>query len=68
MLKKLIAQTRTALRMPTVKPSALSEKSRRASDRKIVTRLASGSVRLQRAEYATAEDIDRQRVKMHADD
>lgn len=67
MLKRLIEQTRAALQMPTAKPSALSEKSLRASDKKIVRRLAAGSVRLQRGEYATAEDIDRQRVKTSND-
>ena len=67
MLKRLIEQTRAALQAPTAKPSALSEKSLRASDKKIVQRLATGSVRLQRGEYSTAEDIDRQRVKPNDD-
>ena len=67
MLKRLIEHTRAALQMPTAKPAALSEKSLRASDKKVVQRLATGSVRLQRGEYATAEDIDRQRVRPNDD-
>ena len=67
MLKRLIERARTALRTPTAKPSALSEKALRASDRKIVQRLSVGNARLQRGEYATADDIERQRLKLDDD-
>ena len=41
------------------------EKARRKSDRRIVSRLSSGNIRLQQGQFSTREDIDEQyeRVK-----
>ena len=40
----------------------LSEQSRRQSDKRIVQRLATGSVRVQQGDYVTQRDLDRERV------
>lgn len=63
MLKKLISRLQEGATPPKVDPEPLSEKSLRAADKKIVRRLAVGSVRLHRGEYSTTEDIDRERLK-----
>ena len=66
MLKRLLAATRAALKRPVnTTKSPLSETARRKSDKRIVQRLATGSVRVQRGEYATGRDLDRQRVKSY---
>lgn len=54
---------RLALHSPKV--TTLTEEDRRLADRRIVSRLSSGNIRLQRGEYVTREDIEEQyeRVK-----
>ena len=63
MLKKMIARLQKGATPPKVDPEPLSEESLRAADKKIVQRLAAGSVRLHRGEYSTTKDIDRERLK-----
>lgn len=54
---------RLALHSPKV--TTRTEEDRRLADRRIVRRLSSGDIRLQRGEYVTREDIEEQyeRVK-----
>ena len=54
---------RLALHSPKV--TTRTEEDRRLADRRIVSRLSSGNIRLQRGEYVTREDIEEQyeRVK-----
>ncbi len=54
---------RLALHGPKV--TTRTEEDRRLADRRIVSRLSSGNIRLQRGEYVTREDIEEQyeRVK-----
>ena len=54
---------RLALHSPKV--TTRTEEDRRLADRRVVSRLSSGNVRLQRGEYVTREDIEEQyeRVK-----
>lgn len=40
------------------------EKAKRASVRRIVSRLARGNVRLRRGQYVTREDLERQRERV----
>lgn len=54
---------RLVLHSPKV--TTRTEKDKRLADRRIVSRLSSGNIRLQRGEYVTHEDIEEQyeRVK-----
>ena len=56
---------RLSLHSPKVKVTTRTEEDRRLADRRIVRRLSSGDIRLQRGEYVTREDIEEQyeRVK-----
>ena len=66
MKKRLIEAMRVAFRAPA-QPPPQTEESKQHLDRRVVKRLASGNIRLQRGEYSTREDIDREyeRVKSH---
>lgn len=59
----LMRLIRLALHSPKV--TTRTEEDRRLADRRIVSRLSSGNIRLQRGEYVTREDIEEQyeRVK-----
>lgn len=54
----LIRNLRLAFRTPAV-PSRADE-SKRESDRRIVGRVSSGNIRLQRGEYVTRADLEEQ--------
>lgn len=59
----LMRLIRLTLHSPKVRTR--TEEDRRLADRRIVRRLSSGNIRLQRGEYVTREDIEEQyeRVK-----
>ena len=68
MLKRLLATARAALKTrAAARNGPLSEAARRESDKRIVQRLATSNVRLQRGEYATQRDLDRERVKSYGE-
>ena len=47
-------------------PTTRNEEDRRKADRHIVMRLSSGNIRLQRGEYVTKEDLDKQYERVKA--
>lgn len=55
-----VKYVRLALRSPTGRSRSRSEASRRSSDKRIVSLLSRGNIRLQRGEYATRDDIEEQ--------
>jgi len=65
MKKRLIRSLRLAFRTPAV-PSS-SDESRRESDRRIVSRVSSGNIRLQRGEYVTRADLEEQYERVSED-
>ena len=66
-MKNLIQAARSAfsvLTHPTLPAS--DESRRRAADRKIVSNLSGGDVRLQQGQFSTREDIEREREQVLA--
>lgn len=65
----LIRILRSAFRRAPIVPSS-SDDAKRQSDRRIVRRLSSGNIRLQRGEYVTAAELEKQyeRVKAYTFD
>ena len=66
-MKSLIKSARLAFRAPAALPLPPSAESRRQTSEKIVRSLARGNIRLQRGDYVTKEDIDREyeRIKSY---
>ena len=66
-MKKLIQAARSAFGVRTrPAPPASDEFKRRETDRRIVSNLRSGNVRLQQGQFTTREDIDRERERVLA--
>ena len=66
-MKKLIQAARSAFGVRTrPAPPASDESERRETDRRIVSSLSSGNVRLQQGQFTTREDIDRERERVLA--
>ena len=66
-MKKLIQAARSAFGVRTrPAPPASDESKRRETDRRIVSNLSSGNVRLQQGQFTTREDIDRERERVLA--
>ena len=66
-MKKLIQAARSAFGVRTrPAPPASDESKRHATDRRIVSHLSSGNVRLQQGQFTTREDIDRERERVLA--
>lgn len=66
-MKKLIQAARSAFSVRThPTPPASDESRRREVDRRIVSNLSSGNVRLQQGQFSTREDIEREREQVLA--
>ena len=66
-MKKLIQAARSAFGVrPRPAPPASNESKRRETDKRIVSDLSSGNVRLQQGQFTTREDIDRERERVLA--
>jgi hypothetical protein len=66
-MKNLIQAARAAFGVRTrPAPPASDESKRRETDRRIVSNLSSGNVRLQQGRFTTREDIDRERERVLA--
>ena len=66
-MKKLIQAARSAFGVRTrPAPPASNESKRRETDKRIVSDLSSGNVRLQQGQFTTREDIDRERERVLA--
>ena len=66
-MKKLIQAARSAFGVRTrPAPPASDESKRRETDKRIVSDLSSGNVRLQQGQFTTREDIDRERERVLA--
>ena len=66
-MKKLIQAARSAFSVRTHPPPPTSDESRRREvDRRIVSNLSSGNVRLQQGQFSTREDIEHEREQVLA--
>lgn len=54
------------LTLHSPKVTTRTEEDRRLADRRIVMRLSRGNIRLQRGEYVTKEDLDKQYERVKA--
>lgn len=64
-MRNLIQAARSAFRVRTQPaPPTNDDAKRRESDRKIVSHLSSGNIRLQQGQFSTREDIDRDRERV----
>ena len=66
-MRNLMKSVRIAFRSPRGPDFQMSDDSERAIARRVVSKISTGNVRLQRGQYTTKEDIDREyeRVKSH---
>ena len=64
-MRKLIQAARSAFRVRTQPtPRARDDAQRRETERRIVSNLSSGNIRLQQGQFSTREDIDRDRERV----